>query len=315
MASLPDPLYIFKKNMAQICSLFLCPKGMFELLYVGTEQGFVHIWDLKTKRELKSVKVSDKACLGITQLTDYFVTQEKGFGLKYWRVVNLEWYFHKAVEVDYYGFCKILVRNERIYCPCDNGVIRVFQRDDDVSIMKCNDDSNRGEVMCMKLLKDRHRLLVAYESGVLSLWVLDDNPKIVFEIKFNDTPMCLEVCEFTEEGILGTNGESLKKFAIKNDILSETCSSVLKNPGVSCVSIRKDGRLVVAGCWDGRIRYFSMKQLTLLAVLDYHYEGAIQCVLFSEKILPSYPEDILFAAGCDGRISLWDLYTSKKYSK
>lgn len=170
----------------------------------------------------------------------------------------MEWLLLKEVQTDYYGFCKIIVFNDRIYCPFDNGGIRVYQGEDTKVVMKCDVDRSRGEVMCMKFLKNCRELLVAYESGILTMWSFEgENPKIECEKEFNDTPMCLDVCDLTEEGILGSSGECLKKISVKNDNITEVRSTVLKNPGISCVSIRQDGKLLVAGCWDGRIRYIN----------------------------------------------------------
>ncbi|KAK9502533.1 hypothetical protein O3M35_011300 [Rhynocoris fuscipes] len=312
----PDPIYTFRKSMAQINSLFVTSDNNTELLFACTIQGFLHVWDLKTKREIKCLQICEKECLAIARLNNYFIIQERGVGLKYFGIKdNLDWEIVRTVNCDYNGFCKIIVFNEDIFCPCDNGVIRIYQKNSDSILICQNEDkvNKRGEVMFMKFINYRKGLLVAYESGIVSFWTFNSNnvPRIDCERTFTDTPMCLDFCDITGEGVLGTSGEYLRKFRLDNDI-NECCSTIITNPGVSSVAIRNDGKLVATGCWDGKIRYFSMKHLKLLVVLDHHKEGAVQFLMFTEDILKSNCEGTLIAAGSDGRISIWDVYTKKK---
>ena len=71
--------------------------------------------------------------------------------------------------------------------------------------------------------------------------------------------------------------------------------------GLNSLSVRADGRVAAAGCWDGRVRVYACRRPRLLASLRCHSK-AVQCVLFS----PS--GRWLASASEDSRIALWDVY-------
>ncbi len=89
-------------------------------------------------------------------------------------------------------------------------------------------------------------------------------------------------------------------------VLRELDSTVkLNSEGVAAVRIRRDKKILVLACWDGKIRVYSVKSSKLLAVLDYHSES-VQCLEFSHQKIDG---KWLFAVeGKDGKVSLWTIY-------
>ena len=71
--------------------------------------------------------------------------------------------------------------------------------------------------------------------------------------------------------------------------------------GLNSLSVRANGRVAAAGCWDGRVRVYACRHPRLLASLQCHSK-AVQCVLVS----PS--GRWLASASEDSRIALWDVY-------
>jgi WD40 repeat protein len=77
----------------------------------------------------------------------------------------------------------------------------------------------------------------------------------------------------------------------------------LKNPGISDVKIRSDGKLFGTCGWDGYIRLFSVKKLQPLAVLSYHEGSGVHTIEFG-------PVDsgTICTASKDGKIAWWSIY-------
>lgn len=76
----------------------------------------------------------------------------------------------------------------------------------------------------------------------------------------------------------------------------------IPSKGISCMYIRPDKKLLIAGAWDCTIRLFSWLKpevLKPLGALKFH-EKAVESLAFSDK---------LFAAGSsDGYITIWKVY-------
>lgn len=171
-------------------------------------------------------------------------------------------------------------------------------------------DEKIGNIMVLKfqILLNEDYIFVMYESGLLVLWKRQFG-KISHLKMTSDCPMALDF-DGDSRGIIGTSGNKLTEFYVTDSFnLTKGKDIPITNPGVSCVQIRPDKLIFVAGCWDGRIRFFSMKTLKLLAVLDQH-QGPIQDVIFSKKPVRSWKCNWLCAAGgLDKKITLWNLFS------
>lgn len=66
------------------------------------------------------------------------------------------------------------------------------------------------------------------------------------------------------------------------------------------MALRRDLRLLAAGCWDSTVRLFDCKSLKPLAVLKHHFKS-VRAVAFS-------PAHLLLTASEDKRLSLWKPY-------
>jgi WD40 repeat protein len=90
--------------------------------------------------------------------------------------------------------------------------------------------------------------------------------------------------------------------------LSEAARTALGGAGprgVNSLSVRADGRIAAAGCWDGRVRVYACRRPRLLASLRCHTK-AVQCVQFSPA------GRWLASASEDTRIALWDVYSDEQ---
>lgn len=165
----------------------------------------------------------------------------------------------------------------------------------------------QGSGMCLftklKKLKDSRIILVCgYESGKLS--VLDcSNRQVLFEGKcFEGGESCTDADLYEDNNLIklivtGT-GKIIKVF---NDFdLSSAHDLIIPFAGCNAVTTRSDGKLFVTGGWDCKLRFFSLKNVKPLAIIDHHFE-AITAVEILEN-------NEIVAASSDGTISIWSLF-------
>lgn len=166
--------------------------------------------------------------------------------------------------------------------------------------------------MCMRLHMFIHRssgprLLIAYESGKLTLW--DPVSGILLnEVKaYEDCIMAMDYWVSPDSGMItcvtGSANEVIKSWKIDKDNFVEGTSVSVTNPGVGDVAVRGDGRIFACGGWDHRVRIFSLRKFSPLVVLMYH-TGSVHCVCFA-------PDNTLATGSKDGYIALWDVYKDK----
>ena len=160
----------------------------------------------------------------------------------------------------------------------------------------------------LKKLKDSRIILICgYESGKLVVANCGDGQILIEEKCFEDGESCTDADLY--EGIeidsiklvvVGT-GKTVKVIKGFDSPDPSLTSLTLPFPGCNSVSIRFDGKLFVTGGWDCKLRFFSLKSLKLLAVVDYHYE-AISAVEIRRE------DSSTIAACSDGTISVWTLF-------
>lgn len=306
----PEPLFTFRGTMSPIHCLIVVIKGDNEILYAGTSEGYVHVWDLKTKRQLTRHNVGNEACICILYNNFSFVTQQKADSIKFWIEENNSWKLVKVIRNEYCGFCNLSLLDDFIFLPDNDGrvIIYDFIKNKEIHL---EEKKTFGQLMCSKSIKSLGCILLVYETG--DIQICNKKMEVLSSSKFSsDCPMAVDVCEATKEGVLGTSSETFFKFTIDEKLFSieKVKEGNLTNAGIGCISINEEGTLCALGCWDGRIRYYSMKKLKLLAVLIHHTE-CIQCITFVNKELSFCGNGLVAAGGKDTRISLWNLYTSK----
>uniref|UniRef100_A0A1B6D3P9 Uncharacterized protein n=2 Tax=Clastoptera arizonana TaxID=38151 RepID=A0A1B6D3P9_9HEMI len=307
----PDPLYTIKSNMASIHSILLRIADNKELIYASTENGKVHIWNLKTCREINIINIGSQPCLSVNYFNSNFITQEKCGNIKIWsEVENSCWILQVIVPLTYVGFCKFCLGPDSIICPEENSAVTIRSLKGDILEKNSFDKTkNNGNIMFLKYenILSEDFIFILFESGTLKVWKRGSAE--VSELKLtDDCPMALDF-DGQSRGIIGTSGSNLIEFYfIDKAKLSAGKSVPITNPGVSCVKIRPDKRIFIAGCWDGRLRFFSMKTLKLLAVLDQH-QSCIQDVVFSISPVTSLKcKYLCVAGGQDKKITLWNLF-------
>ena len=152
-------------------------------------------------------------------------------------------------------------------------------------------------------------LLVGYEDGSLAVWDLRTSRELDHTKYHTETLMAFDYHAGANRGLSASVDNTLvswtlsptQEFSRRGEVeFSRRGAVELSNPGVGCVRYREDGRLVVVGGWDGRVRVYSTKRNTPLVVLQQH-TGTVQCAAFS-------PGGHLAVGGKDKHISTWNIY-------
>lgn len=215
------------------------------------------------------------------------------------------------ISSDYWGFCKLSVfRDELLICPETGSKVKMITPVGNVIQTLCSDVKEKcGEIMAVKCftMSETDFIFVLYESGLLTLFTISGDKINDFKIS-SDCPMAMDF-DGESKVIVGGSGEVIMGLELTSDLKLVKWKEVkITNPGVSCLVIRPDKKLFVTGCWDSKIRLFSMKTFKLLAVLQNHSQ-TIQEVRYSPSKVDAWDcHSLLAAAGQDGRITLWSIY-------
>lgn len=245
-------------------------------------------------------------------------TQQKGGTIKSWKLTNSGYKLNTSLCTTHTGFCRFeYVSKENILIsPQDeNTIIGLDENDLNCSRITLSPaavgiDTNLGQIMCFKFidLLGQGYLLACYESGDFLTWDLRTG-KVIDQKQFEECPMAVDYDPITNRGIYGGPSDQLGVFGYSRNTAEIMKRGViaLKNPGINCISIRRDQKVFSAGGWDGRIRIFSWKSLRPLAVLTDH-KAAVTDISYSNDKVTLWKAPIMAASGLDGQISLWDLY-------
>ena len=218
---------------------------------------------------------------------------------------------------DYLGFsqCDLLNENDRHLLVSPGPSQNMFSIWDinsnyKVCTIESEDSVNCGSIMQVKWIKTSTStfVLALYENGDVCLWDWC-NKKILSKIELKENPLCITFNPTLNKGICGSTSDKLSCFSLDSENnLNFTTQISITNPGISCISSRRDEKIFATGGWDYRIRIFTLKKFKPLAVLSYH-KKSVECIQFSNFPVSSMSDGILLAAGSsDCTVSLWNIF-------
>lgn len=307
-------------------STVLCTYGIyrFEFWYLIFDRIQLRLltlhYDLQTRRRIKTLRQSDIPCLSLHMIDNYLVTQDKSGLVKFWQYTDGDFKCIYCKDFNHLSFCKISILKRDIpylAVPQSGSIIDIYSVKEGIPIacgsLQCRDLNCKklGDVMVLKIiLVDCVEFLAAmYEAGALILWNISSKSITSTNQLTSDTPMCFDFDSDQMQGVCGTSGDNILVFKMntEGDILRKMAIRI-KNPGTASLCIRPDKKILAAGCWDGKIRIFSWKNLKLLVVLECHQESVLN-VCFSNHVSENRRRNYLLAGGSgDNRVSLWNIY-------
>lgn len=342
----PDPVFNLRStDMGAVnCICF----HSSERLYSGTAKGSIYLWDMQTNRSPLHFSIGrDQPVQAIYHGEETLITQQKGGLLKRWHIANSGYVLDSTVNTNHLGFCRFATDGTHIFYPQNENEICVSKLNHDLptAAPAANDDncssgdndqimtlspnndsilaaerkepllttaSSLGTIMCMQpiALSNQLYLLAGYESGTFLTWDLRTQ-SIINVAQFEECPIGFDFCAEANRGIYGNMSDKLGIFGYqRNEMkLLNRGDICVKNPGISCVRIRKDLKVFCTGGTDGRVRVFSWKSLRPLTVLTEH-RATINDIAYSPGKVDLWKQPIMACAGNDGQITLWNLYNN-----
>ncbi|XP_041079022.1 guanine nucleotide-binding protein subunit beta-like protein 1 [Polyodon spathula] len=276
----PDPLFVLRGTGAPVNTLCFCCRNQEldkPLLFSGSANGAIHVWNLRTRRTESVLEGHGGASVLWVQTLnsrDALISQGRDLRVSMWDLV------------------------------------RVLDLPSKTLVCTLKPDAKIGMPMCLKLWQpdsgSSPLLWAGYEDGSVSLWNLSERSLLSHLTCHAEPVMSLDFDAGKLRGVSGSSEKALNSWTLDGQQSLKLQDSVeLVNPGISHLCIQEDRRILATAGWDHRIRLFGWKKLKPLAVLQYHTD-IVQCVAFSDHDLPS--KRLMAAGSKDQRISFWSVY-------
>ncbi|XP_077164166.1 guanine nucleotide-binding protein subunit beta-like protein 1 isoform X2 [Paroedura picta] len=287
----PDPQFVLRGASDAVNTLcFHCadPKPELPILFSGSSDGQIHIWNLKTRRMDRTLNGhGGKSVIWVKTLGDRntLLSQGRDQNVCLWDLAEGRKDVTETVCTEHVGFCKcsLLKVAERRWLMAMPG--------------KDLEEPSVGA---------SPSLLAGYEDGSVVLWNVSMGKRQSRLACHQEPVMALD---FDSEKAKGVSGSSEKRLCVwrpnEQQNLEVQQTHELTNPGIAGVTLRPDKKILATAGWDHRVRLFGWKKLKPLAVLDYH-TATVHCVAFSDHGQPS--QGLMAAASKDRRISVWAIY-------
>ncbi|NXB52341.1 GNB1L protein, partial [Leucopsar rothschildi] len=320
----PDPQFVLRGTSAPVHTLhFSCggPEPDIPLLFSGSENGFIHVWNLKTHRvdtALDGHGGKSICCVETMGGKDRLLSQGRDQRICLWDLAEGRTSVTDSVFTEHVGFCRCsllkVAQGRWLMAMAGRSLeeVQILELPSKTSVctLKPEVGAKLGMPMCLKLRQpscgSQPVLLAGYEDGSVVLWNVSMGKALSQLICHQEPVMSLDFDSEKAKGISGSSEKVLSIWSLnEQQNLQVYKTHELVNAGISDITIRPDKKILATAGWDHRIRIFGWKKLKPLAVLDYH-TATVHCVSFSD---PCDPRERLLAAGSkDQRISVWSIY-------
>ncbi|KAI9103174.1 WD40-repeat-containing domain protein [Phlyctochytrium arcticum] len=347
MAEPPSPLFSLRGHTSEVTTLCLFDRD--SKLLSGDAGGNIFIWSIAIRRPLMQWRGHSAGLLNVISVPEVgIVSQGRDDQMIIWEhpetdpkvtkhgepkkldtiLVNSLNYCHfSPVEVETADGSDTLIAMTGSGDNAEIDVYNLTQRKYMVQgIAVLESDAKTGLCMCISPFLDDSKallLLAGYETGEIIFWRADEK-SMLWRFKAHSEPvLSMALTPDATHVFSGGADTTIRKSTIPLDpgVLPQSKVVSVGAAGQACLACRPDGKIVISGGWDSKIRVFSAKKLTQLAVLSGHKEG-VHAVAFPEgKFKPTQAEieeldyenvpipANMFASGSNDRlITFWQIY-------
>ncbi|KAK1156590.1 guanine nucleotide-binding protein subunit beta-like protein 1 isoform X1 [Acipenser oxyrinchus oxyrinchus] len=319
---LPDPQFVLRGTGAPVNTLHFCCRNQEQdkpLLFSGSANGAVHVWNLRTRRTESVLEGHGGASVLWVQTLnsrDALISQGHDLRVCMWDLAEGRSVVTDSILTESVGFCQCSLLDREgghwlLAVPgADMAAVRVLDLPSKTPVCTLKPDANLGMPMCLKLWQpdsgSSPLLWAGYEDGSVSLWNLSERSLLSRLACHAEPIMSLDFDPGKLRGVSGSSEKAINSWTLDGQQSLKLQDSVeLVNPGISHLCIREDRRILATAGWNHRIRLLGWKKLKPLAVLQYHTD-VVQFVAFSDHDVPN--KRLMAAGSKDQRISFWSVY-------
>ncbi|KAJ1539505.1 hypothetical protein HK405_012850 [Cladochytrium tenue] len=134
-------------------------------------------------------------------------------------------------------------------------------------------------------------LVAGYESGLVALWDFACGQLLARVTLFEQPVLSMDVADDATDVYVGAAEAQLCRVAVGSGgtLVVAGRAPLAGCRGVDSVGVRRDGRLVIAGCWDGSFRLLAGGTLASLGVVRQPHRQGISSVAFLSASRPASP--------------------------
>lgn len=167
---------------------------------------------------------------------------------------------------------------------------------------------------------------VGFESGHVGVFAFSLNSQsweIRYLFKIHTEPVISIHCDASHEFLISSGADSfIVKYMLNSCSNDDILTFKTHHIGQQSLRIRSDAKIFATAGWDGRVRVYSCRTLSQLAVCKLHEIGC--CAIAFGEVISKYSEIMelfgrnryserlkkhwLAAGGKDGKVSLWEIY-------
>jgi len=189
------------------------------------------------------------------------------------------------------------VDGKKVVSGCFDGAVRLWSIETGKVIARWTGHTQLVWSVCWN--QDGERVLSGSEDGTARVWDVETGETI---LEINTGLGCVYTATFSPDlTLIATGGASEQEEQIKIwDANTGKLVAILKGRDVSCLAWTADGRMLISGSYDHRIRTWNTSAWQQLAVLTGH-TGSVRGIAISLN------GRILASASYDGTARLWNL--------
>ncbi|KAI8850031.1 WD40-repeat-containing domain protein [Chytridium lagenaria] len=285
-----------------------------KLLLSQGRDDLIHIWDLTT---LLETVPSTSATRGVAEkYPDPSPIQS--FPVNSLNFCSFDWCFGLPTETDPHPLILSYLLPDRSstigihILPSSSTspklLVRIEHENAKPSLTDSETKNNTGMCMAMRFFRQKalvdsepstpnnatlHGLKLAscFENGEVIVWDCESSAMIVRTKVHSEPALCLDVLD---DGSAVVSGGADGRICVTSTIrgANENSNSIktVAPPnckGIASIRVRKDSKLIVAGCWDNSIRLHTVKKLTPLATLASHHKAGVASVALVSASTPA----------------------------